>query len=217
MQCHGWVITQQSSNICRTVVLPAGPFSAQLNMGKRTKCPKYRAALLFLKTKNVFKVTYGNLCLRSSDCIFETYLYRKAFPQREQKGSKERCFKALKRLWVSKKGHCLRHYIWKSSSGNIWELRFNSMLADSCFVVLPFVYAICFAAVCLSLSRGAANPVNSPNVPCIFDAYGRVGICGDWLLGSNLEAAALSGMAMANQVGLRTVPQFFVFMQGPSN
>lgn len=47
---------------------------------------------------------------------------------------------------------------------------------------------------------GAANPVNSPNVPCIFDAYGRVGICGDWLLGSNLEAAALSGMAMANQI-----------------
>eukprot|EP00250_Pteridium_aquilinum_P002648 c12872_g1_i1 orf=1278-3161(-) len=47
---------------------------------------------------------------------------------------------------------------------------------------------------------GAANPVNTPNVPCIFDAYGRVGICGDWLLGSNLEAAALSGMAMANQI-----------------
>lgn len=47
---------------------------------------------------------------------------------------------------------------------------------------------------------GAANPVNTPNIPCIFDAYGRVGICGDWLLGSNLEAAALSGMAMANQI-----------------
>ncbi|KAI5060223.1 hypothetical protein GOP47_0025135 [Adiantum capillus-veneris] len=47
---------------------------------------------------------------------------------------------------------------------------------------------------------GAANPVNSPHVPCIFDAHGRVGICGDWLLGSNLEAAALSGMAMANHI-----------------
>ncbi|MCO5591133.1 hypothetical protein L7F22_045114 [Adiantum nelumboides] len=47
---------------------------------------------------------------------------------------------------------------------------------------------------------GAANPVNSPLVPCIFDAYGRVGICGDWLLGSNLESAALSGMAMANHI-----------------
>lgn len=47
---------------------------------------------------------------------------------------------------------------------------------------------------------GAGNPINTPNIPCIFDAYGRVGICGDWLLGSNLEAAALSGMAMANQI-----------------
>lgn len=47
---------------------------------------------------------------------------------------------------------------------------------------------------------GAANPVNTPHVPCIFDAYGRVGICGDWLLGSNLEAAALSGMAMADHI-----------------
>lgn len=47
---------------------------------------------------------------------------------------------------------------------------------------------------------GAALPINTPHVPCIFDAYGRVGICGDWLLGSNLEAAALSGMAMANQI-----------------
>lgn len=49
---------------------------------------------------------------------------------------------------------------------------------------------------------GAALPLNTPNVPCIFDAYGRVGICGDWLLGSNLEAAALSGMAMADQISL---------------
>lgn len=45
---------------------------------------------------------------------------------------------------------------------------------------------------------GAALPMNSPGVPCIFDPQGRAGICGDWLLGSSLEAAALSGMAMAN-------------------
>ena len=52
------------------------------------------------------------------------------------------------------------------------------------------------------MGRGAALPVNTPNIPCIFDANGRVGICGDWLLGSNLQAAALSGMAMANHVCL---------------
>ncbi|KAK4755494.1 hypothetical protein SAY87_009251 [Trapa incisa] len=47
---------------------------------------------------------------------------------------------------------------------------------------------------------GAALPVNSPNVPCIFDPKGRAGICGDWLLGSSLESAALSGLAMANHI-----------------
>ncbi|CAK9157260.1 unnamed protein product [Ilex paraguariensis] len=45
---------------------------------------------------------------------------------------------------------------------------------------------------------GAALPTNTPNIPCIFDPHGRAGICGDWLLGSSLEAAALSGMALAN-------------------
>ncbi|KAL8159595.1 hypothetical protein V2J09_001132 [Rumex salicifolius] len=46
---------------------------------------------------------------------------------------------------------------------------------------------------------GAALPTNTPGVPCIFDPQGRAGICGDWLLGSSLEAAAISGIAMANQ------------------
>lgn len=43
-------------------------------------------------------------------------------------------------------------------------------------------------------------PKNTPNVPCIFDPLGRAGICGDWLLGSSVESAALSGMALANHV-----------------
>ncbi|KAH9322680.1 hypothetical protein KI387_017319, partial [Taxus chinensis] len=47
---------------------------------------------------------------------------------------------------------------------------------------------------------GAALPTNTPGIPCIFDTYGRAGICGDWLLGSSLEAAALSGMALAHQI-----------------
>ncbi|KAH6755114.1 oxidoreductase family protein [Perilla frutescens var. hirtella] len=47
---------------------------------------------------------------------------------------------------------------------------------------------------------GAALPTNSPGIPCIFDPCGRAGICGDWLLGSSLESAALSGMALANQI-----------------
>ncbi|KAK9292049.1 hypothetical protein L1049_020003 [Liquidambar formosana] len=47
---------------------------------------------------------------------------------------------------------------------------------------------------------GAALPTNTPGIPCIFDPHGRAGICGDWLLGSSLEAAALSGMALANHI-----------------
>ncbi|CAN1247109.1 PSPTO_1126 [Linum grandiflorum] len=52
---------------------------------------------------------------------------------------------------------------------------------------------------------GAALPTNSPKIPCIFDAQGRAGICGDWLLGSNMESAALSGMALANHVSLAPI------------
>ncbi|XP_078149114.1 FAD/NAD(P)-binding oxidoreductase family protein [Carex rostrata] len=47
---------------------------------------------------------------------------------------------------------------------------------------------------------GAALPKNTPNVPCIFDPLGRAGICGDWLLGSSVQSAALSGMALANHI-----------------
>ena len=50
------------------------------------------------------------------------------------------------------------------------------------------------------MCRGAALPTNTPSIPCIFDPHGRAGICGDWLLGSSVESAALSGMALANQV-----------------
>ncbi|XP_074571391.1 uncharacterized protein LOC141827942 [Curcuma longa] len=47
---------------------------------------------------------------------------------------------------------------------------------------------------------GAALPTNTPAVACIFDPRGRAGICGDWLLGSSVEAAALSGMALAHHM-----------------
>lgn len=47
---------------------------------------------------------------------------------------------------------------------------------------------------------GAALPTNTPGIPCIFDPYGRAGICGDWLLGSSIEAAVLSGMALGNHI-----------------
>ena len=50
------------------------------------------------------------------------------------------------------------------------------------------------------MCRGAALPTNTPSIPCIFDPHGRAGICGDWLLGSSVESAALSGMALANHV-----------------
>lgn len=48
--------------------------------------------------------------------------------------------------------------------------------------------------------RGAALPTNTPGIPCIFDPHGRAGICGDWLLGSSVEAAAISGSSLANHV-----------------
>ncbi|XP_070037600.1 uncharacterized protein LOC107785311 isoform X2 [Nicotiana tabacum] len=47
---------------------------------------------------------------------------------------------------------------------------------------------------------GAALPTNTPGIPCIFDPQGRAGICGDWLLGSSLEAAAISGIALADHI-----------------
>nr|XP_043618462.1 renalase isoform X2 [Erigeron canadensis] len=47
---------------------------------------------------------------------------------------------------------------------------------------------------------GAALPTNTPGIPCIFDPLGRAGICGDWLLGSSLEAAAISGVSLANHI-----------------
>ncbi|KAI3725716.1 hypothetical protein L1987_65508 [Smallanthus sonchifolius] len=47
---------------------------------------------------------------------------------------------------------------------------------------------------------GAALPTNTPGIPCIFDPLGRTGICGDWLLGSSLEAAAISGLSLANHI-----------------
>ncbi|KAE8667501.1 Winged-helix DNA-binding transcription factor family protein [Hibiscus syriacus] len=49
---------------------------------------------------------------------------------------------------------------------------------------------------------GAALPTNTPGIPCIFDPHGRAGICGDWLLSSNLESAALSGMALGNHANI---------------
>ena len=51
-----------------------------------------------------------------------------------------------------------------------------------------------------AIFRGAALPTNTPDVPCIFDPHGRAGICGDWLLGSSLEAAVLSGISLAEHV-----------------
>lgn len=54
--------------------------------------------------------------------------------------------------------------------------------------------------LCCIICRGAALPTNTTGIPCIFDPHGRAGICGDWLLGSNLESAAISGMALANHI-----------------
>ncbi|ESR37242.1 hypothetical protein CICLE_v10029972mg [Citrus x clementina] len=44
------------------------------------------------------------------------------------------------------------------------------------------------------------NETRFHSIPCIFDPHGRAGTCGDWLLGSSVESAALSGMALANHI-----------------
>ncbi|CAI5487763.1 unnamed protein product [Closterium sp. Naga37s-1] len=52
---------------------------------------------------------------------------------------------------------------------------------------------------------GAALPLNAPTtaagggVDCIMDASTRVGLCGDWLLAPSVQAAAVSGLAMADK------------------
>ncbi len=43
---------------------------------------------------------------------------------------------------------------------------------------------------------GAANPINTPNVDCLFDGEARVGVVGDWLLGKSAQCASLSAKAM---------------------
>lgn len=47
---------------------------------------------------------------------------------------------------------------------------------------------------------GAALPTNTPSTPCIFDPRGRAGICGDWLTGSSVQEAVLSGVSLGDHV-----------------
>lgn len=60
-------------------------------------------------------------------------------------------------------------------------------------------------------NRGAALPTNTPGIPCIFDPHGRAGICGDWLLGLNIEDAVLSGVSLAHHVRIKLVLTGFKF------
>uniref|UniRef100_A0A0A9DNB4 Uncharacterized protein n=1 Tax=Arundo donax TaxID=35708 RepID=A0A0A9DNB4_ARUDO len=55
---------------------------------------------------------------------------------------------------------------------------------------------------------GSALPMNTPGMPCIFDPLGRAGICSDWLTGSSIEAAVLSGMSLVNHVNSDIVCYF---------
>ena len=47
---------------------------------------------------------------------------------------------------------------------------------------------------------GAAVPLNSPGVDCIFDAEARVGVAGDWCSGAMVQHAALSGVELARKI-----------------
>ena len=47
---------------------------------------------------------------------------------------------------------------------------------------------------------GAALPLNTLGEPCTMEWEKRLGVCGDWLLGSGVQDAALSGFAMAERI-----------------
>ena len=47
---------------------------------------------------------------------------------------------------------------------------------------------------------GAALPLNSPQVDCIFDQDSRAAVVGDWLLGSSAPCAAVSGIEGARRI-----------------
>ncbi len=45
-----------------------------------------------------------------------------------------------------------------------------------------------------------AGPGTKSDQACLFDADGRAGACGDWLAGSRVEGACLSGLAVAERI-----------------
>lgn len=51
-----------------------------------------------------------------------------------------------------------------------------------------------------------ARVVKAVGQPCLFDEERRIGACGDWCLGARIEAAFLSGTAMAEQVLASLLP-----------
>ncbi|KAH9699123.1 hypothetical protein KPL71_024222 [Citrus sinensis] len=50
----------------------------------------------------------------------------------------------------------------------------------------------------------AALPTNTPSIPCVLDPRGSAGICGDRLLASSSESAALSGWLLLSNHGIRS-------------
>lgn len=91
-------------------------------------------------------------------------------------------------LWVVPQS-----WVVQIQKGKMIEVLVCAWIRD-CFANFRTCFFLC------GTCRGAALPTNTPGIPCIFDPDGRAGICGDWLLGSSLESAALSGMALGNHV-----------------
>ena len=57
--------------------------------------------------------------------------------------------------------------------------------------------------------RGAGLPLNAPEgVEFICDAMARVAICGDWLIAPSTEAAAISGLSLADHVRQEGLTRF---------
>ncbi len=72
-------------------------------------------------------------------------------------------------------------------------------------MLLPLRYTpehtlLCLLPACRSQLWGAALPLNTPGVECIYDPLSRVGVCGDWLMGSSMQAAVVSGIALAQRI-----------------
>ena len=85
----------------------------------------------------------------------------------------------------------------------VFAVQVKQLMLEAFNALLPS--ALPKVAFCKLQLWGAALPTNSPRCKCVYDSQSRVGICGDWLSGASMQAAVLSGRALAQQMHLATL------------